>query len=82
MCTYYIYILKFCQQNYNSFIILLYYFIIGKGGLDYKDKINNKGGKAKLSKKPALGTPYILQVMIRRKITADRVGEGRYFWIL
>jgi len=25
---------------------------VERGGLGYKDKINNKGGKAKLSKKP------------------------------
>ena len=33
-----------------------------------KGKINKK--------KPGLGTPYILQVIIRRKTTADRAGEG------
>jgi len=27
---------------------------VERGRLDYKDKINNKGGKAKLSKKPGL----------------------------
>jgi len=25
---------------------------------------------------------FILQVIIGRKTTADRAGEGRYFWIL
>jgi len=44
------------------------------GTLLLKDKINNKG-EGKINKKSqALDTPYILQVIIGRKTTADRAG--------
>ena len=37
---------------------------VERGGLDHKDKINNKGEAQNYQKNQALCTPYILQVII------------------